>query len=163
MRWLLFLLCFAAHEVSAETIAGRVITVVDGDTLTLLDAGNKRHSLRLAGVDAPERGQPFYVDSARSLAAVCYRKPATVETAAGDGAAPRVAKVECAGVDASSEQVRRGMAWTAKAYVPLGSALVELEAYARLRQLGLWADADPVAPWEWRARQAAKAPAAAPR
>jgi endonuclease YncB( thermonuclease family) len=163
LRRLLLLLCFAGHDVHAETISGRVITVVDGDTLTVLDAGNKRRSLRLAGVDAPERGQPFYVESARSLAAVCYRKPATVETAPKDASVPLVAKVECAGVDASSEQVRRGMAWTAKAYVPLGSALVELEAYARLRQLGLWADPDPVAPWEWRARQGAKAPAAAPR
>jgi endonuclease YncB( thermonuclease family) len=159
MRWLLLLLCFAGYEAPAETISGRVIAVVDGDTLMLLDAGSKRHRVRLAGVDAPERGQPFYVESARSLAAVCYRKPAILETAGKEGAAPLVAKVECAGVDASSEQVRRGMAWTSKPYAPIGSALYEAEAYARLRKLGLWESPDPVPPWDWRARQQGKVPA----
>ena len=42
------------------------------------------------------------------------------------------------------------MAWVFAPYVPLGSALYELEAYARLRQLGLWADPEPVAPWDFR-------------
>jgi endonuclease YncB( thermonuclease family) len=59
--------------------------------------------------------------------------------------------VTCAGIEANSEQVRRGMAWVFTRYVPMGSALYEAEAYARLRQIGLWADPKPVAPWEWRA------------
>jgi endonuclease YncB( thermonuclease family) len=35
--------------------------------------------------------------------------------------------------------------------------LYELEAYARLRQLGLWADPKPVAPWEWREQKRSSA------
>jgi micrococcal nuclease len=44
------------------------------------------------------------------------------------------------------------MAWVFARYVPVNSPLYEMEAYARLRQLGLWADPQPVAPWEWRAK-----------
>jgi endonuclease YncB( thermonuclease family) len=152
MRWLLLLLCLGSPPVLAETISGQVITVIDGDTITVLDAGKKRHRVRLAGIDAPEAGQPFYVRSARSLAALCYRKPAALEAEGKDAGGLVVARIKCAGADANSEQVRRGMAWTSKAAAPIGSALYELEAYARLRKLGLWASPDPVPPWEWRTK-----------
>jgi endonuclease YncB( thermonuclease family) len=163
MRWLLLVSLFAAQAAFAETISGRVVTVVDGDTLTVLDAAKQRHRVQLAGIDAPEPGQPFYTRAARSLAAICYKKPASLETERKDASGPVVAKVKCAGVDANGEQVRRGMAWTSKAYSPIGSALYEQEAYARLRQLGLWSRPEPVPPWEWRARQGEKAPATAAR
>lgn len=149
MRWLLALLLLASPA-HAETISGQVVAVIDGDTLTLRDAAKKRHRIRLAYIDAPERGQPFYVRSAKSLAALCFRKPATAQTQGSDRDTPVTAKVECAGEDASSAQVKRGMAWTVKPAAPLTSALYEMEAYARLRQLGLWAGDKPVAPWEWR-------------
>ncbi len=156
MRWFFLLLWLAAHAALAETVSGEVITVVDGDTLTVREAGGRRHRVRLAGIDAPERGQPFYLRAARSLAAICYRKNASVETEEQDGGGLPAAKVKCAGVDANGEQVRRGMAWTSKAQAPIGSAVYELEAYARLRKLGLWQDPEPVAPWEWRARHGGK-------
>jgi endonuclease YncB( thermonuclease family) len=31
----------------------------DGDTVTVLDAEGYQHKVRLAGIDAPERAQPF--------------------------------------------------------------------------------------------------------
>jgi len=53
-----FLLVFAisAH---AETITGRVVGIADGDTVTVLDAQKVQHKIRLAGIDAPEKAQPF--------------------------------------------------------------------------------------------------------
>ena len=51
----------------------------------------------------------------------------------------------------NAEKVRRGIAWVYTRYVPMGSTLYELEAYARLRHLRLWSDVKPVAPWERRA------------
>ncbi len=43
----------------ADTLTGRVVSITDGDTLTVLDARNEQHKIRLSGIDAPERGQPF--------------------------------------------------------------------------------------------------------
>jgi endonuclease YncB( thermonuclease family) len=59
--------------------------------------------------------------------------------------------VTCGGIDANAEQVRRGFAWVFVKYAPAGSPLYGLEDAARSRRAGLWADARPVAPWDWRA------------
>jgi endonuclease YncB( thermonuclease family) len=61
-----------------------------------------------------------------------------------------VGRIECDGVDANSEQVRRGMAWVYLRYAPRNSPLYGFEGEARGTRRGLWADPQPVAPWEWR-------------
>ncbi len=43
----------------ADTLNGRVVKIVDGDTITVLDASNTQHRIRLQGIDAPERGQAY--------------------------------------------------------------------------------------------------------
>jgi len=149
-RGLLALLLFCHGEVAAEVV-GRVVAIQDGDTLTILDAAKRQHKIRLVGIDAPERKQAFGKRSWQSLAQICAAKEARVEEKGKDRFGRLIGAVTCAGVDANAEQVRRGLAWVYTRYVPMGSPLYELEAYARLRQLGLWRDAQPVAPWEWRA------------
>jgi len=52
-------LSLLAVTASADTLVGRVVGIADGDTLTLLDATNTQHKIRLAGIDSPEKGQPF--------------------------------------------------------------------------------------------------------
>lgn len=150
MRWIFLALALAARAAAGETISGAVIVVIDGDTLIVVDEARKQHRVRLAGIDAPQAKQPFGLQSARSLARLCYRKPAKVEWKAKERGL-LLGQVACDGKDASAEQVRRGMAWVPprQAVMP-GSALYELEAYARLRKTGLWADDKAVPPWEWR-------------
>lgn len=58
-------------------------------------------------------------------------------------------RVWCAGIDANAEQVRRGMAWVFDRYVK-DRALYPLQDAARAQRLGLWSDAKPIPPWEWR-------------
>ncbi|HEY7742287.1 MAG TPA: thermonuclease family protein [Burkholderiales bacterium] len=143
-----FLVLALAPCAALADFTGHVVKVSDGESLTVLV--NKRQvRVRLEGLDAPERGQPFSRNSRQSLAAICAAKEAVVVDRGKDGNGRTIGGVTCAGVEASTEQVRRGMAWVLARYVPLGSALYELEAYARLRQLGLWADPQPVAPWDW--------------
>lgn len=148
MRWLGLALLFSTRLVAAETIAGTVITVIDGDTITVSDAG-KHYRVRLAGIDAPEAKQPYGLRSARSLAALCYRKAAKVEWKEKEGEV-HLGHVSCGEKDASAEQVRRGLAWVSPQQMTPGSGLYEIEAYARLRKIGLWADEKPVPPWDWR-------------
>lgn len=131
---------------------GRVVKVDEGDTLTVL-VNRTQIRVRLDSIDAPERKQAFARRSQQSLASVCAAKTASVIDAGKDRYGRTIGRVTCDGVDANMEQVRRGMAWVHKQYAPFGSPLYEAEVYARLRQLGLWADADPVAPWEWREKQ----------
>ena len=149
MRWLLLSSAFAFSSAFAETIAGTVVSVIDGDTLVVQDDAKKRYTIRLAEIDAPEPRQPFWVESARSLAGLCYKKSAKVEWSERD-AKRYVGYVTCDGKDANAEQLRRGMAWGSPKSTKPTSALYELETYARLRKIGLWADENPVAPWEFR-------------
>lgn len=153
MRWLALLPLLAAQPAFAETLAGTVLTVIDGDTLVLEDAAKKRHVVRLAEIDAPEPGQPFYVESARSLASLCHRKSAQVEWSERDDRKRVIGYVNCAGTDANAEQLKRGMAWGSPKGTRPTSPLYELEAYARLRRIGLWKDENAVPPWEFAARK----------
>ena len=152
MRWLWLVLTLGAGAAAAETISGTVITVIDGDTITVSDGG-KHYRVRLSGIDAPDAKQAFGLESARSLANLCYRKAAKVEWKAPKPARVYAGQVDCEGADANAEQVRRGMAWVSPKQTSPGSALYELETYARLRKVGLWADDKAVPPWEWRKKR----------
>ena len=152
MRWLLIVFLLLARSGQAETLSGTVIGVVDGDTLTIVDAQKRRYRVRLGQVDAPESKQAFGIKSARSLYGLCFRKTAQVEWQTKDQYNRHIGHVTCEGVDANAAQVRRGMAWVSPQSTQPGSALYELEAYARVRGIGLWSDPSPVPPWDWRPR-----------
>jgi endonuclease YncB( thermonuclease family) len=149
----LFLLLFMAGNAWAESFSGTVVTVIDGDTLVVQDEAKKRHLVRLAEIDAPEPKQPFYVESARSLAGLCHRKAVKVEWTQRDERKRRLGFVTCDGKEANAEQLKRGMAWGSPKSTQPTSPLYELEAYARLRKIGLWKDDAPVPPWEWAAKK----------
>jgi endonuclease YncB( thermonuclease family) len=153
MRALLVLFLLGVGPASAETLSGSVVTVIDGDTLVIQDETRARHVVRLAEIDAPEPKQPFYMESARSLAALCQKKAARIEWSQRDEHKRRLGYVTCGGKDVNAEQLRRGMAWGSPKGSSPTSGLVELEAYARLRKIGLWKDDKPVPPWEWAAKK----------
>jgi len=150
MRWLALLSLLATHTAFADTITGTVVKIYDGDTLAVEDAAKKRYKIRLAEIDAPNENQPFWVEASRSLAELCYRKSVTVEWSERQRRR-YLGYVNCAGKDANAEQLKRGMAWASPRATKPTSGLYELETYARLRRIGLWADDKAVPPWEFTA------------
>ncbi len=60
-----------------------------------------------------------------------------------------VARINCDGTDANAEMVRTGMAWAFTKYLT-DPQIKAIEDEARAERRGLWADREPVAPWEWR-------------
>lgn len=151
----IFCLLVLSNAASGSTIEGRVIGVADGDTITVLDDAHTQHKIRLAGIDAPEKKQPFGQRSKESLSELVYSKTVTVETDKRDRYGREVGKVLVNGLDANLEQVKRGMAWHYKAYEREQSATdrqvyADAEKEASAARHGLWADGDPVPPWEFR-------------
>lgn len=140
----------------ADELAGRVLKVDEGDTLTIVDADRRQQVVRLAGIDAPEMAQRFGARSRQSLAELCAGKTARVADRGLDDQGRRLGWVMCAGINANGEQVRRGMAWVYAPGAQPTSALYALQADARLARRGLWRDRRPVAPWAWRARRLGK-------
>lgn len=88
-----------------------VVHVADGDTITVLDAGKVQHKVRLAGVDAPEKAQPFGQRSRESLEDLVAGRTVIVETHKKDRYGRYVGKVILNSRDVNLEQIRRGMAW----------------------------------------------------
>jgi len=152
-RALLLLLVLAAPAAWGETVVGRVVKVSDGDTLTLL-VDRKQVKVRLKEIDAPEIKQAFGQRSRQSLGDLCAGHLATVQYSGKnkyDKYGRVVGRVECGGVDANAEQLRRGMAWVFDRYVT-DRSLYALQSEARAAHVGLWADKTPTAPWTWRAQ-----------
>lgn len=134
---------------SAILTACLIIAIADGDTLTARCNDSEQVKIRLAEIDAPEKAQPFGQRSKQSLSDLCYRVEAKIEVQTTDRYKRAVARVTCNGIDASSEQLRRGMAWVYDKYVK-DKSLYAIQDEAQMERLGLWADSNPMPPWEWR-------------
>lgn len=151
VAWLSVVLTLLSSPTLAD-FTGRVVKIADGDTLTVL-VNKTQIRVRLDAIDAPESGQAFGKRARQSLAELCAAKDARVADRGKDRYGRTIGRVTCAGVDANSEQVRRGMAWVFVRYAPKDSPLYGLEAQARSAKRGLWAHPGAVAPWEWRRAQ----------
>lgn len=141
--------------IHAETLSGRVVGIADGDTLTLLDATKTQHKIRLAGIDSPEKSQPFGQHCKKNLSDLAYDRLATVESNKLDRYGRVIGKVWVESQDVNLEQIRRGCGWHYKKYQNEQSPEDRLsynsaEELARANRIGLWADQNPVPPWDWR-------------
>jgi len=143
-------LLVAGTGAQAEVLRGKVVGVSDGDTVTLLGPGLTEHKIRLAHIDAPEKGQPFGSASKNSLSSLVFGK----EIKAGCPETDRYGRKICVlllpdGTNVNLEQVRRGMAWHYERY-SRDTAYAQAQAHARQQGAGLWAERSPTPPWEWR-------------
>jgi endonuclease YncB( thermonuclease family) len=151
---LLAALLFAAPS-GADTLQGRVVAVTDGDTIKVLDASNTQWKIRLMGIDAPEKKQAFGAQSKSNLSDLVYGKSVIVEYSKKDRYGRTIGKIFVDGVDANLEQIKAGMGWHYKQYAR-EQPVAERETYAlaeeqaRTGHMGLWSDAEPVSPWDWR-------------
>jgi endonuclease YncB( thermonuclease family) len=138
-------------------IEGRIVGITDGDTLTVLDPANAQHKVRVAGIDAPERSQPFGTSSKDSLSRLAFDRRVEVHCHKRDRFGREVCNVYEGSRDLGLEQVRAGMAWHFKAYRHEQSSAdrqtyAHEEESARNARRGLWSESDAVPPREWRKR-----------
>lgn len=144
---------------AAEVLTASVIRVRDGDSL-LVRAAGRDIEVRLADVDAPERGQPHADQARKALIDLLQRRNVAVEVLDTDAYRRKVARVRRLpdGLDINAEVVRAGNAWVYRRYVRDQSLLV-LEQAARDRGEGLWAlpEEQRVPPWAYRERERRRA------
>jgi endonuclease YncB( thermonuclease family) len=149
---------FYALSASAEELSGKVVSVADGDTITVLSPSNKQHKVRLAGIDAPEKAQLYGQKSRESLASMVAGRQVIVEWHKRDQYGRLVGKVIANSHDVGLVQIERGMAWHYKTYereqrLEDAQIYADAEIEAKVVRRGLWADLKPVPPWEWRRAQ----------
>jgi len=170
MKQLLFILILLTPlSVWADTLQGNVVKVADGDTVTIVDERGDKHRIRLGGIDAPEKDQPYGSESTKNLEWLVYDKGVTIEYEKKDRYGRIVGKVlvnpqgdvfclaiDCVRkVDAGLEQIKAGLAWHYKKYQKEQSRqdrklYSNAEREARKQKVGLWFDDEPTTPWVWR-------------
>jgi endonuclease YncB( thermonuclease family) len=69
----------ALAHAETQVVQGRVVGIADGDTLTVLDTKNVQHRIRLSGIDAPEKGQPYEEASRQNLARLAFDRSVRAE------------------------------------------------------------------------------------
>jgi len=162
-------------SMAVADISGKVVAVTDGDTIKILDNSRVQHKVRLTGIDAPEKAQPFGNASRKNLASMVAGKDVRVETSKNDRYGRVLGKVwvqpqDCSGcgktLNANLAQILAGMAWWYQDYAkdqPVQDRVRYESAVkaARKGQLGLWGEPDPVPPWAWRRGQRAPSKSAA--
>lgn len=136
-----------------EVYLGRVVAVFDGDTVEVLVDGEPRR-IRLAGIDTPERGQPWAERSKQALAARIFGKEVQINAVAVDRYGRTVGELYADNVCVGCELVREGHAWVYRRFTD-DPVLLALEDEARAEKRGLWGlpESQRIPPWEWREAQ----------
>ena len=134
-----------------EELTGKVVAVTDGDTIKVL-VNNATVKVRLEGIDAPEAMQSFGNQSKEALAKLVAGKTVTIRKTGTDKYQRTLGYVMVDGVDANARLVQDGWAWHYKKYNS-EQRYADLEDAAQAAKKGLWADANPLQPWEFRARK----------
>lgn len=155
LGFLLLLFVCACNSVETpprERVTAKVTGIKDGDTIEVLING-KSETIRLLGIDCPERKQAFGTKAKQFTSALCFGKMVTLESGERDQYKRLLATVFVEGKNINQELVKAGLAWRYK--YSTDETLGHLESEARKQRLGLWADNNPVAPWNFRKKEKA--------
>ena len=139
----------------AEIINGQVVSISDGDTLTLAEASRQNQTIRLLAIDAPELTQDFGSRAKTTLSSIVFNQQITADCRTMDQRLHKLCVVYIGGKDIGLEQIRTGMAWWNKEHNAQQSAkeradYEQAEFMAKIHRSGLWNSKNPMPPWDWR-------------
>ncbi len=156
--------CFTYAQ--ADALTGRVIKVLDGDQITIVDSASKQYKIKIMGIDAPERYQSFGDKALQNLSAMVFNREVEVEKPMLDRNGLVLGKVmvaphdaQCAQnscqktVDTGLEQIKAGLAWWYRAKEQTaedGAQYGQAEFSAKIHRIGLWSETNPIPPWKWK-------------
>lgn len=143
----LFISCNIAE---APDVNGKVVSIADGDTFTMLTTSNKQVKVRLYGIDCPERAQNFGTVARQELSALVFGQLVRIDKKDKDQYGRTIAVVfNNKGLNVNEEMLRRGLAWHYKEY-DQNPAWADLVYEAQRKKAGLWKQMNPTPPWLWR-------------
>lgn len=141
----------------ADELRGKVVSIADGDTITVLDADKVQHRIRLEGIDAPEKKQAFGTKSKERMTEKVAGEEVIVQWTKKDQYGRILGDVRLGKRHINLEMVQDGLAWHYKQYSK-SKELADAEDAARKAKKGIWSEKEPMPPWEFRkaGREAAK-------
>lgn len=153
--WPLLAATLVTAPLQAEQVTGLVVAVADGDTITVLDFKKTQHKIRLAGIDAREKAQPFGNRSRQNLAGLTFKQDVTLDCFKVDRYRRQICRVYLGGKDVALAQIEAGLAWHYKRCEgdqtsAERATYAQTEEKARAARVVLWQDKSSVPPREWR-------------
>ena len=140
-------------SVIAQTISltGKVVGVKDGDTIVLLTSDKQQITVRLHGIDCPEKNQPFGTKAKQFTSDMVFGKTVQLKIKSTDRYGRSVGEIITEdGISLNHELIRNGYAWWYRQYAKNDTRLEDAESMARKERIGLWQDKTPIPPWEFR-------------
>ncbi|VAW86543.1 hypothetical protein MNBD_GAMMA18-475 [hydrothermal vent metagenome] len=150
----LFLVISAAQTVNAEPYKATVVQVWDGDSIVVSTVTGPQQ-IRIFGIDAPEKGQPYGTEAKRYLERWLKNQQVTIEPLEQDSYQRTIANVTQQQRSVADRLVERGFAWVYRRYNS-SSELIKKEARAKRERRGLWQNSQPTPPWLWRQKEKLK-------
>jgi micrococcal nuclease len=147
----LLLASLAACTPTSDQLTGKVIGVSDGDTIKIL-VNKKQVTVRLEGIDAPEAKQSFGTKSKQALSDMIFGREVTITDTSDDRYGRTLGTVMLGSTNINAKMIEDGWAWHYEKYNK-DKRMAELEKEAKAAKRGLWADSNPLPPWEFRARK----------
>lgn len=145
-------LCLAPISTPAkEQVIGPVTSIADGDTISILSPGQKQIKIRFAGIDCPERGQPWGRNATEALKALLAGEPVSVDIIDTDRYGRSIGRVYAKGIELNRKLVETGNCWVYPQYAE-DRKLFDLQNEAQAAKRGLWQlpENERIPPWEWR-------------
>ena len=138
----------AGEQNVIRPLSCRVVGIADGDTLTCLTDAKQQLKVRLHAIDAPEKQQAFGQQAKKHLSDLVYSKTVTLNITDTDRYERTVADIQLGSLNVNQQMVKDGYAWAYRRYG--GTQYAQEEKNARAAKLGLWRDANPIEPSQWR-------------
>lgn len=149
-RFFLIVILFGTSFVlSAQQLQGKVVNIADGDSFTLLTDGKMQVRIRMHGIDAPEKGQPYSQVSKQFLNSLLVNQKVNVEVRNKDRYRRVVGMVYVNGKNINEIMIAEGYAWHYLKY-DKNKAWISLQEKAKIEKKGLWKDNHPIEPWNYR-------------
>ncbi len=132
------------------SIYGKCLWVKDGDTIVLQTKNKEKITVRLQGIDAPEKAQAYGEAAKAKLVSLVQGKKVRLKLMGKDHYKRTVGRIFLGKRAINTEMVAGGYAWHSDLYAPDDTQLAQAQVSARAARRGLWQDASPLPPWEWR-------------
>ena len=152
MKKIILTIFLIACPVTAHAWIGKVVDVIDGDTIRVFNAGTGQIKVRMYGIDAPERGQPNGGEAKSWLRLIVAGGVVEIDPTGEDPYGNTVGIVWQGEQNVNQEMLQAGYAWVYRSYCdkPFCEYWLTLEGEARQKKTGLWQEGNPVPPWKWR-------------
>ena len=140
------------NQVHAD-LNGKIVKVIDGDTVDILTPEKQKIRVRLLDIDAPESRQAYGNASKKYLASLIAGKSVFIKENKKDIYQRTLGTIYLEQININAKMVENGFAWAYRYKgVVNNNNMLKLESKAKQNKKGLWKDKHPIAPWEFRYR-----------